>query len=562
MESSGFNVFIDGIKEEVKVNNKKRKILSPLSLNIKSGEFIAIVGCSGAGKTTLMNILSGYAKPSSGHVYVEGLDILENEELLKGQIAYVPQEEILDSTLTLNKSLEYSLRLRVPGLNKAKIKTTINRILKILELSHVKNTLIKNLSGGEKKRASIATEMLSDPSLFLLDEPTSGLDANIEKKIMLKLREIADSGKTVVITAHTVSNLNLCDKVLFMGTEGRICYYGPYDEINSYFGVKEFVDIYDILKNDSGSWYKKYISEAKLEKNVNYKEVEKKKRVNILSQTVTLVKRYSYSLYNNKLMFTLLLGESILMGILICLAMEKDSLLSPHTASMICVAFTMASMWLGLFNTLQEVVKERYMLKKEYMSGLKFFSYILSKFIIMLFLCLYQAITCVSIVYFHLDPRLEGNLVLNPLLDLIINFFLVAFSTSTIGLFVSSIVKETRTTLIFSPLYMMVQMLFSGMFISFVDFTKTVSYFTSGRWGFESFGSISNLTNYGVAEPSDAFFKYTSNHVLCVWIIFIITALCFLVFSIHAISVNILSKKSYNLVLDDNKNKVVKVKHK
>ncbi len=562
MELTGFNVFIDNIQEEVVVNKKKRKILSPVSLRIKSGEFIAIVGCSGAGKTTLMNILSGYIKPSAGHVYVEGLDILENEDLLKGQIAYVPQEEILDSSLTLNKSLEYSLQIRVPGLNKAKSKTIINRVLKTLELSHVKNTLIKNLSGGEKKRASIATEMLSDPSLFLLDEPTSGLDANIEKKIMLKLREIANSGKTIIITAHTVSNLHLCDKVLFMGTEGRICYYGPYNKVNSYFDVKEFVDIYDILKNASSSWYKKYMLESIIDKDVDYRPVEKKKRVDFFMQTITLVKRYAYSLFNNKLMFTLLLGESILMGVLMCLALEKDSLLNPHNASMICVVFTLASMWLGLFNTIQEIVKERSMLKKEYMSGLKFSSYISSKLIVVFFLCLYQAITCVTLIYFHLDPCLEGNLIFNSLIDLIINFFLIAFSTSVIGLFVSSLVKDTKTTLIFSPLYMMVQMLFSGMFIPFVDLTKGISYFTSGRWGFESFGSISNLTSYGVLEPSKSFFKYTSNHVLCVWIILIITSLCFLVFSIHAIHINILSKKSCNLILDDDKNKVVKVKHK
>lgn len=556
MSLTGFSVKIDNISEEVKIKNKTKIILSNLSLDIAPGEFIAIVGCSGAGKTTLMNILSGYAKPSKGHVYVEGLDILENEELLKGQIAYVPQEEILDSTLTLYKSLEYSLRLRMTSLKKDKIKSTINHVLKTLELSHVKNTLIKNLSGGEKKRASIATEMLSDPSLFLLDEPTSGLDANIEKKIMKKLKEISLTGKTVVITAHTVSNLSLCDKILFMGTNGRICYFGPYKDINAYFGVKEFVDIYDILKEDSGVWYKKYKENALPEEKFEHKKIEKKKRVGFLSQTLTLVKRYAKSLFNNKLMCALLLGESLLMGVLICLATEKDSLLNPLTASMMCVAFTMASMWLGLFNTLQEVVKERHMLKKECMSGLNFSSYIVSKIIVVFVLCLYQAVTCVSIVYFHLDPRPDDTIIFGTLFELIINFFLIAFSTGIIGLFVSSLVKDTKTTLIFSPLYMMVQMLFSGMFVPFVNLTKKISYFTSGRWGYESFGTISNLLSYGVLEPSEDFFKYTSNHILAVWVIFIIVSLAFLVFSVHAIQVNILSKKSYSLVLDDEKAKV------
>lgn len=317
--------------------------------------------------------------------------------------------------------------------------------------------------------------MLSDPNLFLLDEPTSGLDANIEKKIMKKLREIANTGKTIIITAHTVSNLNLCDKVIFMGKDGKICYYGSYKNIFDYFKVDEFVDIYDILKEDTNTWYKKYLNDLKKEQNdYEHFEIPKEKisRVGFVSQTNTLVKRYISSLINNKFMMALLLGQSILMGLLICLATEKDCLLNPVTASMMCAAFTMAAAWLGLFNTIQEIVKEKDMLKKEYMSGLNFTSYIFFKIIIFSVLSFYQAITCVLIVYFHLDPRPEDVLITNTLLDLIVNFFLVSFSTSTLGIFISSIAKDTKTTLILSPLYMMIQMMFSGMFIPFIELTK------------------------------------------------------------------------------------------
>ena len=556
--TDGFDLVIDNISKYVKIKKETHKILSNLTLKINRGEFVAIVGCSGAGKTTLMNILSGYSAPSNGHVYIEGLDIQKEEEYFKGKIAYVPQEEILDQSLTLQKSLEYSLKLRIRGINKKEIKTTVNHVLKVLELSHVRNTVIKNLSGGEKKRASIATEMLSDPNLFLLDEPTSGLDANIEKKIMKKLREIADTGKTIVMTAHTVSNLNLCDKVIFMGTNGRVCYYGSYKDIFKYFNVDEFVDIYDILKEDSATWYKKYNSKIEKIEIIPKEKNKNKKRVGFFSQTITLVKRYVSSLINNRFMLVLLLGQAVLMGFAICIATEKDSLLNPLTASMMCAAFTMASMWLGLFNTIQEIVKERDMLKKEYMSGLNFASYILSKIIVVSILCLYQAITCVSMVYFHLNPRPDGNLLFNTHFELIINFFLIAFSSSIIGLLISSFVKDTKTTLILSPLYMMVQMLFSGMFIPFVKLTKNISYFTSGRWGYESFGTISNLTTYGVLEPSTNFFKFNQNHVLGIWLILITASLLFLGLSIIAININILSKRRSVLVLNTSKSKIKK----
>lgn len=563
MNENGYDVKIDEISQSVVIKNKTKKILADLSLSVKRGEFIAIVGCSGAGKTTLMNILGGYNRPSKGHVYIEGLDLFEKEDYFKGKIAYVPQEEILDQTLTLQKSLEYSLALRVKDISKKEIKTTVNHVLKILELSHIRNSLIKNLSGGEKKRASIATEMLSDPNLFLLDEPTSGLDANIEKKIMRKLREIADTGKTIIITAHTVSNLDLCDKVLFMGRDGKICYYGPYKDIFEYFNVDEFVDIYDILKNDTNTWYKKYRSNYANQLDVSNnskREVERTIKVGFMKQTSTLVKRYISSLKNNKFMLALLLGQSILMGILICVAIEENCLLNPVTASMVCVAFTMAAIWLGLFNTIQEIVKERDMLKKEYMSGLNFTSYMFSKIIVFSVLSFYQAITCVSIVYFHLDPRPEDILITNTLLDLIINFFLVSFSTCTIGIFISSIVKETKTTLILSPLYMMIQMLFSGMFVPFIDLTKIISYFVIARWGYEAFASISNLAQYGVVPPTDNFFEFTSSHVINNWIIFIGIFVIFLVASIVMIKRNILAKGSNYLFLDDSNNKLYKTK--
>lgn len=547
MKEIGYSVKIENISQSVIIKNKTKKILSDLTLSVNKGEFVAIVGCSGAGKTTLMNILSGYNKPSAGKVYIEGLDLFKEENYFKGKIAYVPQQEVLDQTLTLQKSLEYSLALRVKTISKKEIKSTINHILEILELTHVRNTLIKNLSGGEKKRASIATEMLSNPNLFLLDEPTSGLDANIEKKIMKKLREIANTGKTIIITAHTVSNLSLCDKIIFMGKDGKVCYYGSYEEIFDYFKVNEFVDIYDILRNDTEFWHKKCQNILKKEKNITEQpNIKKKKleRVGLFSQIKILVKRYTSSLINNKLMLILLLGQSILMGLLICTAIEKNCLLNPAASFMICVAFTMAASWLGLFNTIQEIVKEREMLKKEYMSGLNFTSYMLSKMIIFSILSMYQAITCVSIVYFYLRPRPEDILLTTTLFDLIINFFLVSFSTSTIGLFISSTVKESKTTLILAPLYMMIQILFSGMFVPFTDITESISYTIISRWGYETFGTISNLTKYGVAAPIDGFFSFSASHVLNIWLVFIGIFFIFLVASIIVIKRNILTKES------------------
>lgn len=552
-------IILNHLSQNVSVKNKSKTILTDINLKINSKEFIAIVGCSGAGKTTLMNILGCYTYPSSGNILIDGYDMHENEEYFKGKIAYVPQQEILDKTLTLYKSLQYSLELRVKDLKKSQKSKIINNVLNTLELSHVKNVLIKNLSGGEKKRAAIATEMLNDPSIFLLDEPTSGLDANIEKKVMKKLRSIADSGKTIIISAHTISNLDLCDKIIFMGKDGKICYYGPFSEANKYFGVKEFVDIYDLLKEDTNKWHKLFCKNNRPDNVIKKNEqltIKEKKQPSFLKQIPILVKRYISSLLNNKLMLILFLGQPILMGSLICCAIKKDSLLDPRFSAMICAAYSLAALWLGLFNTIQEIVKEKDILKKEYMSGLNYASYILSKIIIFSILCLYQAITCVALVYFYLDPMPDEALLIHPFIDTVIHFFLIAFSSSIIGLFISTIVKETKTTLILSPLYMMIQLIFSGMFLPFIGITKNVSYFVFGRWAYEGFGTIFNLTKYGVIEFNKGSFKFTTGHLISMWMVIFFASLFILLLSIISIKYFVLSKRNKILVLDENKNKI------
>lgn len=205
----GYDVIVNDVCKVVK--NQKKEILHNVNFEVKSGEFVAIIGCSGAGKTTLMNLMSGYSNVSAGEIWIDGINLKEGFSYLKESIAYVPQREILHDSLTLKETLLYGMQLRIPNITKKEMSIKLVELLKMLELEGRENTKIKHLSGGEKRRAAIAMELLGNPKLFLLDEPTSGLDSNIEKKIMKKLRELANLGRTIIMTAHTVSNLYMCD---------------------------------------------------------------------------------------------------------------------------------------------------------------------------------------------------------------------------------------------------------------------------------------------------------------------------------------------------------------
>ena len=227
-----------------------RVILDQVSLVIEPREFVALVGPSGAGKSTLMGALAGYRRAERGTLRVNGDDFYANYDCYRAVLGYVPQDDILHASLTVEDALTFTAKLRLPAdTTAAEISARIVRVLEEVEMSEQRKQTIADLSGGERKRVSIASELLADPSLFFLDEPTSGLDPGLEKRMMYTLRYLADSGRTVVLVTHATANITQCDLVAFMA-EGRLVYYGPPSGALQMFGAVsgDFADIYTRLQ--------------------------------------------------------------------------------------------------------------------------------------------------------------------------------------------------------------------------------------------------------------------------------------------------------------------------
>ena len=182
---------------------------------------MALVGGSGAGKSTLMKTLLGIEPTTSGTVFLNGDDLRRNFDLYRTQIGYVPQDDIVHADLTVEEVLTYACQLRLPP--DTNISTVVDHTLEQIKLEHVRHTFIRDLSGGQRKRVSIGVELLADPKLFFLDEPTSGLDPGLDKEMMKLLRELADQGRTIILVTHATANLEVCNRIAFMGRGGRLC---------------------------------------------------------------------------------------------------------------------------------------------------------------------------------------------------------------------------------------------------------------------------------------------------------------------------------------------------
>src|SRR5438093_9662375 len=165
------------------------------------------------------------------------------------QLGYVPQEDIIHRDLTVVRALYYAAKLRLPSdFTEAQIKQRINEVLEDVDMKHRRGLLVSKLSGGQRKRVSIALELLANPSVFFLDEPTSGLDPGLDRKMMFLLRKLADKGHTIVLVTHATNNINACDYVCFLCQGGRLAYFGPPNEAKTYFDKTDFAEIYSALE--------------------------------------------------------------------------------------------------------------------------------------------------------------------------------------------------------------------------------------------------------------------------------------------------------------------------
>ncbi|HEU0002798.1 MAG TPA: FHA domain-containing protein [Ktedonobacteraceae bacterium] len=233
----------------IKEGNKRTVLINDISLTIPPRKFVALVGGSGAGKSTLMDALNGLRPAQKGAVFYNGKDYYHHLAAFSTQLGYVPQDDIIHRDLTVERALYYTARMRLPeDFTEEQVRQRIDEVLDDVEMKHRRKLLVSKLSGGQRKRVSIALELLANPSVFFLDEPTSGLDPGLDRKMMFLLRKLADKGHTIILVTHATNNINACDYICFLAQGGRLVFFGPPNEAKTYFGKTDFAEIYSALE--------------------------------------------------------------------------------------------------------------------------------------------------------------------------------------------------------------------------------------------------------------------------------------------------------------------------
>jgi ABC-type multidrug transport system ATPase subunit len=231
--------YTTGLLTKSKVNTMRN-----VSLAIRPQEFIAVIGGSGSGKSTLLRALNGASRATGGQVLINGDNLYANYQTYQPIIGYVPQADIVQNSLGVRQVLEFGARLRFPNEPPESREQRITRALEDVEMMDFQGQLVGSLSGGQRKRVSIALELMAEPGLLFMDEPSSGLDPGLDKSMMDLLRKLASQGHVVIVVTHTTLNINLCDRLAFMA-RGNLVFYGPPKEALTFFGVRDYPEIYN-----------------------------------------------------------------------------------------------------------------------------------------------------------------------------------------------------------------------------------------------------------------------------------------------------------------------------
>jgi ABC transport system ATP-binding/permease protein len=496
-------------------------LLDEVSFPLGERCLLGVIGPSGAGKSTLLGALTGMKPATDGSVLYDNRDLYQDYAELKYRIGLVPQQDIMHTQLSARRALRYAAELRFPRDTSARERNQrVDEVIGELGLTAHADTRAESLSGGQRKRVSVALELLTKPSLLFLDEPTSGLDPGLDKSVMEMMAGLAHDGRTVIVVTHSVANLDLCDRLLVLVPGGKIAFFGPPGEGLRHFGQPGWAEVFQAFENEPGrDWageYKRsplhaqYVAEAMAVAAPAARQplappTPPPRRKRFFSQLSTLCRRYLAVIASDRVYLGFLVGAPLVLAAILQLVSTPDGLTGPpgtnQNAEAVLLILAIGACFTGALNSIREIVKERPIYTRERAAGLSSGAYLWSKLLVLGVLSALQAVlmTAVGLLGRKMPPT--GSFLTHaPELEIVLAMAFLAVTSMTLGLLISSAVSTSEKSLPLLFISVMAQVVFTGGVIAIAGQPglEQLAWISPSRWGF---GAVASTTNLGVITP-------------------------------------------------------------
>ncbi|NLG47064.1 FHA domain-containing protein [Gordonia sp. (in: high G+C Gram-positive bacteria)] len=510
LEVNGVGLTIDG-----------KNLLNDVSFTAGLGSLTAIIGPSGAGKSTVSKVVAGLNNPTVGVVTFEGRGVHSEYEALRSRIGMVPQDDVLHHRLTLRQALRYAAELRLPAdLSTRDRDEVIDGVLSELQLTEHVNTRVDKLSGGQRKRASVAMELLTGPSLLILDEPTSGLDPALDLQVMKTLRRLADAGRVVLVVTHSVAHLDLCDQILLLAPGGKTSFCGPPDQVHAEMGTTVWAEIFSYVAEQPDQAWNQYRQRhphnappPRVAPNGPQPTVPK---MGLFRQTSTVARRQVRLVWADTGYLVVLALMPVVLGLL-TLVIPGDKGFSraemlptnnyvppkdPGEALQILTVLVIGAAFMGTALAVRDLVGERGIFERERAVGLRPGAYLSAKVIVFSLISLLQVGIMIAITYtLRAMPKADEIVktgeeapLIPPAVTLFIAVATLAIVSVLVGLAISAAVRSSEQTMPPLVIVVMVQLVLSGgLFAIGSAFVKPITWLFPTYWGYTNAAQAVNI---------------------------------------------------------------------
>jgi ABC transport system ATP-binding/permease protein len=540
-------------------------LLDRISFNARPGTLTAVIGPSGSGKSTLSRAVVGSAQPTSGSVFFDGRDLHAEYASLRSRIGLVPQDDVVHGRLTVAQALKFAAELRMPADTTAgDRRRVIVQILEELELTAHATTRIDKLSGGQRKRVSVALELLTGPSLLVLDEPTTGLDPALDRAIMAMMRRLADAGRVIVVVTHSLAFLDECDQVLLLAPGGKTAFCGTPDELGSAMGATDWADIFTIVSADPDGVQRRFMERAETgaderlreentgaderlrEENTGADERLREEntgtedtavhlatdrpaqpaepaRTSVWRQFSTIARRQVQLLAADRGYLAFLVMLPFIIGLLPLTVAGHAGFghppsdgSAPFEPKHVIALISFAAILMGATLTVRDLVGERAIFRREQSAGLSASAYLLAKVAMFGAVAVIQSAILVLVVtapgFGKPGPSSAAALGI-PMLELFVGVAATCVTAAVLGLALSSLARTNDQVIVLLAVALVTQLVFAGGFIPVTGrpLLATIAWIMPGRWGFAATASTADLSNIVVGIAQDSHWQHAAS---------------------------------------------------